>query len=102
MVRTHSGLSRPPWCSSGAPRVGAMSASPVVVITGASSGLGRGTALAFAERHARLVLVARGAESLDEVAAECASHGAGDVGTVAGDMAAPAQADRAVDTAHPR
>ncbi|MGO4594764.1 SDR family NAD(P)-dependent oxidoreductase [Leifsonia sp. 2TAF2] len=76
-----------------------MSASPVVVITGASSGLGRGTALAFAKRHARLVLVARGASSLREVAAECTAHGARDVATVAGDTTDEATADRAVDTA---
>lgn len=47
----------------------------VVVITGASSGIGRATALAFARRGARLVLAARSASSLDEVAAECADHG---------------------------
>jgi NAD(P)-dependent dehydrogenase (short-subunit alcohol dehydrogenase family) len=76
-----------------------MSASPVVVITGASSGLGRGTALAFAKRHARLVLVARGSAALEEVADECASLGARDVLTVAGDIADPDTADRAVDTA---
>ena len=76
-----------------------MSASPVVVITGASSGLGRGTALAFAKRHARLVLVARGADALDDVAAECRSRGARDVATVAGDLVDTSTADRAVDTA---
>lgn len=76
-----------------------MSASPVVVITGASSGLGRGTALAFAKRHVRLVLIARGASTLEEVADECRAHGARDVTTVAGDMADPATAERAVDIA---
>jgi short-subunit dehydrogenase len=76
-----------------------MSASPVVVITGASSGLGRATALAFARRHARLVLVARGAASLEAVAAECRSRGARDLAVVAGDTTEPATTDRAVDTA---
>src|SRR5689334_20918006 len=66
-----------------APTVGGMSASPVVVITGASSGLGRGTAVEFAKRHARLVLVARGATALQDVAAECTAKGARDVVTVA-------------------
>lgn len=48
----------------------------VVVITGASSGIGRNTARAFAERGARLVLAARNSESLREVADECIERGA--------------------------
>ncbi len=47
-----------------------------VVITGASSGIGRATAHAFAERGARLVLAARSASSLQEVARECRDRGA--------------------------
>ncbi len=42
-----------------------------VVITGASSGIGRATALEFARRGARLVLAARRWEVLEEVAEEC-------------------------------
>jgi len=47
----------------------------VVVITGASSGIGRATAHEFARDGARLVLAARSASSLEEVAAECAELG---------------------------
>ncbi|MGF9649305.1 SDR family oxidoreductase [Pseudarthrobacter oxydans] len=48
----------------------------VVVITGASSGIGRATALRFAAKGARLVLAARGPESLEAVAAQCRKRGA--------------------------
>jgi short-subunit dehydrogenase len=45
----------------------------VVVIVGASSGIGRATAQALARRSAQLVLAARSEHSLAEVAAECAT-----------------------------
>ncbi len=48
----------------------------VIVITGASSGFGRGAALAFARSGARVVLGARRAEILEEVARECEAAGA--------------------------
>ena len=48
----------------------------VVVITGASSGIGHATALEFARRGARLVVAARREESLEEVARECRALGA--------------------------
>jgi len=47
-----------------------------VVIAGASSGIGRAAALAFARRGARLALAARRAELLEEVARDCARLGA--------------------------
>jgi short-subunit dehydrogenase len=46
-----------------------------VVLTGASSGIGRAAALRFAEQGANLVLAARGSDSLDEVAAQCRAAG---------------------------
>ena len=39
----------------------AVSSSPVVVITGASAGVGRATAVAFAQRGYNVGLIARGA-----------------------------------------
>jgi len=47
-----------------------------VVITGASSGIGRAAALAFARRGAHLTLAARRTELIEEVARECQDLGA--------------------------
>jgi NAD(P)-dependent dehydrogenase (short-subunit alcohol dehydrogenase family) len=58
------------------PEIGA---AETVLVTGASSGIGRATALELAGRGARVVLVARGSEALDEAAAEVRAAGAADV-----------------------
>ena len=49
--------------------------SKVIVITGASSGFGKGAALKFAEQGASLVLAARRAGLLAEHAEECLARG---------------------------
>lgn len=71
----------------------------VVVITGASSGIGRDAALRFAKRRARLVLVSRRREALDEVVVACCEAGAPDAIAVSADVSDDAQLQRVVDTA---
>lgn len=57
----------------------------VAIITGASSGIGRASALLFAREGAKLVVGARGKERLDEVVAEIEALG-GQAIAVAGDV----------------
>lgn len=67
--------------------------SQVVVITGASSGIGQATAEAFARDGARLVLAARGADGLEQVAARCRALG-GDAVVVPTDVTDADAVDR--------
>ncbi|TPG35654.1 SDR family NAD(P)-dependent oxidoreductase [Mycolicibacterium hodleri] len=76
--------------------------SETVVVTGASSGIGRDTALRYASRHARLVLASRSRETLQTVANECLAAGAAAVLVQATDIAESDQVQRLFDTATAR
>ena len=65
----------------------------VAVITGASSGIGAGTALLFAQEGANVVLVARRQDRLEAVAEQAKSYGVQAL-VVAGDVTDPNTAVR--------
>ena len=65
----------------------------VMVITGATSGIGLTTARMAADQGAKLVLAARAAEALDELASELRVRGV-EVATVAADVGNPADVER--------
>jgi len=70
---------------------------PVVVITGASAGVGRATARAFAARGARIGLIARNAEALEAARQEVESRGGQAVVAIA-DVADAEAVERAAQT----
>ena len=71
--------------------------SRVVVITGASAGVGRATARAFAARGARLGLIARNAEALEQARKEVETRGGQAVVAIA-DVADADAVERAAQT----
>jgi short-subunit dehydrogenase len=73
-------------------------AGQVVVITGASSGIGRAAALMLAERGASLVLAARNQSVLDEIVAEVIRRG-GHAVAIPTDVADPTQVERLAEEA---
>lgn len=71
----------------------------VVVVVGASSGIGRETALAYARRRANVVLASRSLDALNQVAEECTAAGATDVLVRPTDIADAGQVQDLFDTA---
>ncbi|HUG31280.1 MAG TPA: SDR family oxidoreductase [Acidimicrobiia bacterium] len=70
-----------------------------VLITGGSKGIGRASALLFAEEGANVAIAARSAGTLDQAAAEIAEVGTGEVVALAGDMTKWDDVKRVVDEA---
>ncbi len=74
------------------------SAAQTVVVTGASSGIGRASALRFAGRGANLVLVSRSREALEDAATACRSAGAAQACVEPADVNDEDALQRVVDT----
>jgi NADP-dependent 3-hydroxy acid dehydrogenase YdfG len=70
----------------------------IVFVTGASSGIGEATALAFAAEGARLLLAARRADKLSEVASAALQRGAQAVHTFSLDVRDRKAVQKAIDT----
>jgi short-subunit dehydrogenase len=74
-------------------------AEKTVVIIGASSGIGRATALAFAKEGSTIILVARRETVLQELALECKRHGARKAVAVTADVTEPESLERVLQAA---
>jgi 3-oxoacyl-[acyl-carrier protein] reductase len=68
------------------------------IVTGASRGIGRATALRLAEERAKVLIIGRDLETLEPVRARCAAHGAG-AAALAIDVTAPHAGEEAVSRA---
>lgn len=71
----------------------------VIIVTGASSGIGKQTALHFAKLGGSLVVTGRNKDSLDKVSAECESASKVKPVVVIGDISKPETAKMLVDSA---
>jgi NAD(P)-dependent dehydrogenase (short-subunit alcohol dehydrogenase family) len=78
-----------------------MPSSQTVVVTGATAGIGRATAIAFAAEGARVALLARGKDGLDGVAREVEAAG-GTPLTLSVDVADAAAVEEAAETVEAR
>jgi short-subunit dehydrogenase len=72
------------------------SAPRVVVVTGASSGIGRAVALQSAEAGDHVVLVARGEPPLQQTARECDANGAASTLVLTADVGDDAEVDKLI------
>lgn len=68
----------------------------VIIITGASSGIGKEIALLFAKEGAKVVAAARRADKLEDLVAE-ASHFTGEIYAISSDVGIEEEVDRLVD-----
>jgi NAD(P)-dependent dehydrogenase (short-subunit alcohol dehydrogenase family) len=73
----------------------------VAIVTGASSGIGRATAILFAKEGAKVIVTARRKPELDTLVAEIQEFG-GDALAIAGDVKDELLAKKLVDTAQKR
>ncbi|WP_435174859.1 SDR family oxidoreductase [Actinacidiphila sp. bgisy145] len=97
MSQAQSGASQAGGAPAGAPQgSGPALAGRVALVTGASSGIGRATALAVAEQGGAVAVTARRADRLEELAGGIRARG-GSVLVLPADLSDPAQVDAVVE-----